>query len=59
MYTGGKQVDQVDIDITVPLIFSAEGVSCGRDYGDSVDHEAYKPPFRVTGSVKLVSFDLS
>jgi arylsulfatase len=59
LYTCGKQVDQVDIDVTVPLIFSAEGVICSRDYGDSVDHEPYKPPFRFTGTVKRVNFDLT
>jgi arylsulfatase len=59
LYTCGRQVDQVDIDVTVPLIFSAEGVSCGRDYGDSVDHEAYKPPFRFTGTINSVAYDLS
>jgi arylsulfatase len=59
LFINGQQVGQVDMDVTVPLIFSAEGISVGRDYGDSVDHEAYKPPFRFTGTVKRVSYDLS
>jgi arylsulfatase len=47
------------MDITVPIIFSAEGLTCGWDYADSVDHESYKPPFRFTGTIKRVSYDLS
>ena len=59
LFINGRQVGEADMDVTVPLIFSAEGVRCGRDYGDSVDHGAYTPPFRFTGTVKRVSFDLS
>ena len=47
------------MDVTVPIIFSAEGISCGSDYGDSVDHEGYKPPFEFTGTVKRVTYDTS
>jgi arylsulfatase len=59
LFINGNQVGQVNMDVTVPLIFSAEGMSCGWDYGDSVDHEAYKPPFRFTGTINRVTFDLS
>lgn len=59
LFINNRQVGAVDMDVTVPLIFSAEGVTCGRDYGDSVDHAAYKPPFRFTGTVKRVTYDLS
>jgi arylsulfatase len=52
-------VGEVDMDVTVPIIFSAEGLTCGWDYADSVDHEAYKPPFRFTGTLKRVTYDLS
>ncbi len=48
-----------DMDVTVPIIFSAEEISCGSDYGDSVDHEDYKPPFQFTGTLKRVTFDVS
>ena len=59
LFINSQQVGAVDMDVTVPLIFSAEGLSCGYDYGDSVDQKAYKPPFRFTGTVKRVSYDLS
>jgi arylsulfatase A-like enzyme len=55
----GKQVGEVDMDVTVPLLFSIEGMSCGWDYGDGVDKQIYKPPFRFTGTIKRVAFDLS
>jgi hypothetical protein len=51
--------NSVDMDVTVPLLFSIEGISVGWDYGDSVDHANYKPTFPFTGTVKQVSFDLS
>ena len=47
------------MDVTVPLIFSAEGMTVGRDYGDSVSKAIYLPPFDFTGTVKQVTFDLS
>jgi arylsulfatase len=59
LFMNGQQVGQVDMDVTVPLLFSAEGMSCGQDYGDSVDHQGYAPPFRFTGKIKRVKFDLS
>jgi arylsulfatase len=59
LFVNGKQVGKVDMDVTVPLIFSIEGMSVGWDYGDSVDHKNYKPPFKFTGTVKSVSFDIS
>jgi len=55
----GKKVGSVDMDITVPFIFSIEGISVGHDYGDSVDHENYKPTYPFTGTVKRVKFDIS
>jgi arylsulfatase len=45
--------------VTVPLIFSAEGMTVGRDYGDSVSKAIYKPPFDFTGTVRRVTFDVS
>jgi arylsulfatase A-like enzyme len=55
----GEVVGSVDMDVTVPLIFSAEGMTVGRDYGDSVSKAIYQPPFDFTGTVKQVTFDLS
>jgi arylsulfatase len=55
----GNEVGSVDMDVTVPILFSIEGISIGHDYGDSVDHANYKPTFPFTGTVKQVSFDLS
>lgn len=59
LFINGQQVGAVDMDVTVPIIFSAEGISVGSDYGDSVDHEGYKPPFTFTGTVKRVTYDTS
>jgi arylsulfatase len=59
LFINGKKVGEADMDVTVPLLFSIEGLSCGSDYGDSVDPKAYKPPFEFTGTIKRVTFDLS
>jgi len=47
------------MDVTVPFLFSIEGLSISHDYGDSVDHANYQPPFPFTGTVKKVTYDLS
>jgi hypothetical protein len=47
------------MDVTVPFLFSAEGLSIGSDYGDSVDHDNYRTTFDFTGTVNQVTFDLS
>jgi arylsulfatase len=59
LYVNGKKVGEVEMDVTVPILFSIEGISVGHDYGDSVDHANYKPTFPFTGTVKQVAFDLS
>jgi hypothetical protein len=59
LHPNGKKVGAVDMDVTVPFIFSIEGISIGHDYGDSVDHDNYKPTFPFTRTVKQVTFDLS
>jgi arylsulfatase len=59
LYVNGKKVGSVDMDVTVPFLFSIEGLSIGHDYGDSVDHANHKPPFRFTGNIEKVTFDLS
>jgi arylsulfatase len=55
----GQLVGEVEMDVTVPVLFSAEGLTCGWDYGDSVDDESYTPPFAFTGKIKEVTYDLS
>jgi hypothetical protein len=47
------------MDVTVPFLFSIEGLSVSHDYGDSVDHQNYKPPFPFTGTLEKVTYDLS
>jgi arylsulfatase A-like enzyme len=59
LYVNGKKVGSVDMDVTVPFLFSIEGLSVSHDYGDSVDQQNYKPPFPFTGAVKKVTYDLS
>jgi arylsulfatase len=59
LFVNGQQVGQVDMDVTVPLVFSAEGQTVGSDYGDSVEQDAYKPPFEFTGTIKRVTVDVS
>ncbi len=59
LFINGQQVGVVDMDVTVPLVFSAEGQTVGSDYGDSVEQAAYKPPFRFTGTIKRVLVDVS
>ena len=59
LFVNGKQVGDVDMDVTVPILFSAEGLTIGSDYGDTVDSEGYRPPFKFTGTVNSVAYDLS
>jgi arylsulfatase len=59
LFVNGNKVGEVDMDVTVPFLFSAEGLSIGSDYGDSVDHENYRTTFGFTGTVKQVVYDLS
>jgi hypothetical protein len=59
LFVNGEQVGAVDMDSTVPFIFSAEGRSVGSDYGDSVGHGNYRTTFDFTGTIKQVAFDLS
>jgi arylsulfatase len=59
LFVNDKKVGSLEMDVTVPFLFSIEGLSVGHDYGDSVDHSNYDPPFPFTGTVKKVTFDLS
>ncbi|MGI9644223.1 MAG: hypothetical protein ACR2O6_02810 [Ilumatobacteraceae bacterium] len=49
LFVNGTQVGSVDMDVTVPFLFSAEGLSVGSDYGDSVDHDHYRTTFDLSG----------
>ena len=59
LYVNDKKVGSVDMDVTVPFLFSIEGLSVSHDYGDSVDHKNYGPPFPFTGTLDTVTGDLS
>jgi len=59
LFINGQKAGEVDMDVTVPLVFSAEGQTVGWDYGDSVEQNAYKPPFEFTGTIKRVMIDVS
>jgi len=47
----GKKIGSVDMDVTMPCIFSIEGIS--------VDHANYKPTYPFTGTVTSVKRDIS
>jgi arylsulfatase len=59
LYVNGEEVGSVDMDVTVPFLFCIEGLSVSHDYGDSVDHANYQPPFPFTGTIEKVTYDLS
>ena len=59
LHVNGKKVGEVDMDVTVPLLFCIEGLSIGHDYGDTVDGDNYQPPNKFSGTVKQVAYDLS
>ena len=59
LYVNDEKVGSVDMDVTVPFLFSIEGLSVSHDYGDSVDHKNYGPPFPFTGTLDTVTVDLS
>jgi hypothetical protein len=59
LYVNGDKAGSVDMDVTVPSIFSIEGLSIGSDYGDTVDHDNYTTTFEFTGTIKQVAYDLS
>ena len=59
LFVNGNQVGQVEMDPTVPFLFSVEGLSVGSDCGDSVDHDNYRTTFPFSGTISQVAFDLS
>ena len=50
LYLDGKLVGDAEFDMTVPIIFGIEGLSCGYDFGEAVTHD-YRAPFRFTGMI--------
>ena len=55
----GKEVGRGDLPVTIPLLLGlGTGVSVGADTGSPTTPE-YKPPFRFTGTLKLVQVDTS
>jgi arylsulfatase A-like enzyme len=58
LYINGKLVGNADFDITVPLVFGIEGLSCGYDFGEAVTPD-YKAPFRFSGTIHSVTVDVS
>jgi arylsulfatase A-like enzyme len=59
LYFNGRLVGEVDIPVTVPLVFGlGDGLSCGRDEGSAVS-ELYQPPFAFTGKLHKVTVDVS
>jgi len=59
IYVNDKKVGSLEMAEQVPFLYSIEGLSVSHDYGDSVDHQNYKPPFPFTGTVKTVTYDLA
>jgi len=58
LYFDGKLVGNAEFDVTVPLIFGIEGLSCGYDFGETVSHD-YHAPFAFTGTIHDVTMDVS
>jgi hypothetical protein len=58
LYFDGTLVGNAEFDVTVPLIFGVEGLSCGYDFGEAVTHD-YHVPFRFTGTIHQVTLDVS
>ena len=58
LYVDGELVANGDFPHTTPLLFELEGLSCGYDFGAPAS-EGYDPPFRFTGTIHEVAFDVS
>jgi arylsulfatase len=58
LYFDGKLVGEAEFEMTVPIIFGIEGLSCGYDFGESVSQH-YHAPFRFTGTIHTVTVDVS
>ena len=59
LYIDGTPVGQVDIPLTMPLLFGlAGGIVCGADTGSPV-WDKYEPPFKFTGTLHSATVDVS
>ena len=60
LYIDGTLSAAIDMPHTVPIIFSTEGLTCGKDGGSRVAPDAYTGAFPFTGgTLKRVTIDLS
>jgi arylsulfatase len=58
MNVNGTNVGQEHLERTIPIQFSlGEGMDIGEDIGSAVDF-TYKPPFKFTGNIEKVTYDL-
>ena len=58
MTVNGKKVAEGQLPRTIPATMSiGEGMNIGEDVGSAVDF-TYKLPFKFTGTIDMVTFDL-
>src|SRR5262245_52634048 len=54
----GNKVDKMTLDRTIPAQISLnEGIDIGEDVGSPVDFN-YQPPFKFTGKIEKVTYEL-
>ena len=58
LYVDGTLAGAAEASTTTPLFFELEGLSCGYDSGAPVLKGRYTSPFRFTGDLKKVTFDV-
>jgi arylsulfatase len=58
LYVDDDLVGQAEFPVTVPIMFSPGGLSCGANPGAPI-LAAYRSPFRFTGVLRSVTVDLS
>src|SRR5262249_21660854 len=59
LYIDGEVVGEVDMPLTMPLLFGlAGGIVCGADTGSPVWNK-YEPPFKFTGTLYSATVDVS
>ena len=59
LYVDDRLVGAAEVPYTTPNRFGPVGFSCGYAAFDSVDPDRYRAPFRFTGTIARVVFDLS
>jgi arylsulfatase A-like enzyme len=58
LYVDGTLVAETDMPVTIPILISPGGLTCGANPGSPVVPD-YKVPFRFTGKLHTVTVDLS